>query len=200
MKLNGDTSNDKPFELCPEGTHPAICYRVVDLGTHPVEGQFAFDKNGNQKFSRKLTVYFEVPGELMSDGRPFGVQETFTASLGDKSKLRAILKTWIGEKALEDFDTSSLVCRNAMISVAHRKSADGKTYANLTGVLPLPKGMTLGMPKNEAFSFDIDNWDDEAFGKLTKYASEKIKNSLEYKQRFLAKAETSMSPDGDIPF
>jgi hypothetical protein len=193
----------KPFELCPAGTFAAVVYRVVDIGTHPVTGQYALDEKGNQKFKRTLDICWEIPGELMTDGRPFAVFRNLPASLHEKSGLFKLLKPWLGAKALEDFDTNDLVGKGCLLSVEHSqgKQDPTKTWANVGGVLPLPKGMPVPVPTNPAFAFSIDNWDDELFNQLSKFTQDKIKDSIEYKARMLNQADAGASPvDSDFPF
>ena len=197
MMLNDkQDKHEKSFELAPEGTHNAICYRVVDLGTHKVEGQFALDDKGNQKWHRKISLYFEIE-ETMSDGRRFMVFETFTASFGEKANLRRFIKNWLGGDPALPFDTDTLVGKGGLLSIAHKVSEkNGRTYVNVMGILPLPKGMKPLRPENEAFAFDIATpFDKTKFEKLSEWTRATINQSREMRA-----PEPEVIPDDDIPF
>lgn len=204
MKIAMKKESDKKFEIPPEGTFVGVVYQVVDNGTHPKSGQYALDANGNQRFVRSLDICWEIPEEKMSDGRPFAVFRNLPASLNEKSGLYKLLKPWLGEKALEDFDTASLVGRGCLINIVHSKDKNdpNKTWANVGGVLPLPKGQQAPKPTNEAFSFSIDEWDEELFAKLPQWKQDKIKDSLEFKNKCNEEAVKRMQAEDEsgIPF
>ena len=67
--------NDKQFELPPAGTHLATCYRVVDLGTQNSNYM------GQVKRQHKILLSWELPDELMADGRPFTIGQRYTWSI-----------------------------------------------------------------------------------------------------------------------
>lgn len=129
--------NSTTFIPCPAGVHQAVCVDVVDMGNLEVVW------NGQKKIQHKVRVVWQVE-ELMDDGKPFIVQKRYTASLHEKSKLRPELESWRGrpftEDELHEFDLEKLIGANCLLNVAH-VSKDGKTYANVTAVMPLKKGM-----------------------------------------------------------
>ena len=123
----------KDYELIDAGLHAGICTRVVPLGVH--------DTDYGKK--EKLVIIFEL-AEKMSDGRPFMLSKIYTASTNEKANLRKDLNTWRGV-AMTDaeaaaFDTDVIVGKPAYINVVHSQR-DGKTYANIGGILRLPKGI-----------------------------------------------------------
>lgn len=199
--------NNTPREHCPEGTHMAVCYRIVDLGTQPVKGQYAFDeKTGAQKYTRKLHISFEIPAERMADGKPFNAFGVWDIPRkgGDKGRFRVIIKSWVN-KNVDDLEVSDIFLKGCMISISHTKK-DDKTYENINGIVPLPKGMPVPKHENEAFVFSLDDFDKEVFAKLPNWQRDVIKESLEFK-RMLAPKDEDPSPsepvgadDSDIPF
>ena len=50
------------FELTPAGSHVAVCYRIVDLGTQLIE------YNGETKKQHKIMVGWELSNEFMQTG------------------------------------------------------------------------------------------------------------------------------------
>lgn len=183
MLLKENNQQDrKPFETAPEGAFSAVCYRVVDLGTHKVTGNFALDDKGRQRYQHKLSIYFEIE-ETMSDGRPFMVFETYTASFGEKSNLRRFIKGWMGKDPGEEFDTDTLVGKPAFLNIAHHVGTNGKTYVNVVNAMPLPKGIKPMTPTNAAFAFNItEPLNKELFDSLSEWTRRTIMESKEYKR------------------
>lgn len=149
-KQNGD---GKEFERCPEGNHVAICYMVCDLGMHESSYQ------GKTKLKRKVRIAFELPNELMEDGKPFSVSGEYTLSLDKKSNLRPILESWRGKQFSEDelkgFDLFNVLGHGCMVNVVH-SNANEKTYVNVASVARLPKGMTTDLPVNKIIKFSLE--------------------------------------------
>lgn len=144
--------NPSNFELPPEGTHIARCYQVIDLG----EQQTSFGPK------RKILVNFELPNELMADGRPFSVGNRYTPSLNEKAILRQHLESWRGkaftEGELEGFDIFKVLGHPAMVSVVHSES-NGKNYANIKSVTALPRGMECPPAVNKFIAFNTEDYD-----------------------------------------
>ena len=90
-------SNDKKFESAPPGTYGAVCTRVIDLGTQPVQWE------GETKHQRKVSIQWELD-ENMPDGRPFVINRKFTVSMHEKAALRIFLKGWRGRDFTNQFD------------------------------------------------------------------------------------------------
>jgi hypothetical protein len=169
------------FTPPPAGTYPAICYRFIDLGTQTSNFQ------GETKHQRKVMISWEITDEelRMDDGRPFTVNQRYTWSMHEKSTLRKTLESWRG-KPFEDadfgeggFDTKNLLGAPCLMSIM-QVTKDGKTYANITGVSKLMKGLNPGQLVNETVYLSMDDFDRETFGKLSEGLQNIIKNSPEY--------------------
>lgn len=89
--------SDAEFELAPAGTHIAVCYRVIDLGTQ--ETTF----KGEVKHQHKILISWEIPDEKMKDGRPFTIGKRYTWSMSEKANLRNDLESWRGKFTAADF-------------------------------------------------------------------------------------------------
>jgi len=162
VKSNGE------FELAPEGTHPARCWLVADLGMHD---------SGMYGLKPKIKISWELPGELMKDGRPFSVSSRYTASLNKNAPLRRDLESWRGraftDQELAGFDISNVLGKPCLIQVQHKKSADGsKTYDNVVAVMACPKGLTVPELVNQPIQFDCDR--PENFSKLPDWLQRQI--------------------------
>ena len=130
------------FELCPAGSYRAICTSITDLGFHEQnwQGEKARDV-------RKLRLSFELCDEQKTDGSPFYASREVTLSLNEKAALRAIVDGWNGKamtdaEAKDGIDLGSYLGRAAMLSITHKQSLSGNTYAAISSVSSLPKGFT----------------------------------------------------------
>jgi hypothetical protein len=169
------------FTPPPAGTYTAICYRFIDLGTQTSNFQ------GETKHQRKVMISWEITDEevRMDDGRPFTISQRYTWSMHEKAGLRKTLESWRG-KPFEDadfgeggFDTKNLLGAPCLMSIM-QVTKDGKTYANITGVSKLMKGLNPGKLVNETVYLSMDDFDRETFGKLSEGLQNIIKNSPEY--------------------
>lgn len=169
------------FELPPAGTHLAICYRVLDLGTQP-GGQY-----GPQ---HKIMIAWELPDEAMEDGRPFSVTGWYTWTMGEKSNLRKMLQGWRGKpfdasdfKGPNRFDIKNILGKPCLITIVHNDVGE-KTYANVNTVSGLVKGQKAPPPINplQYFWLSQDRFDGELLAKLPDGLKTKIMASPEYKR------------------
>lgn len=150
------------FDPIPAGAHQAVCYGVVDIGTQP-------SKNPKHGPSRKIILLFELPYERADFGDrknlPRGVSATYTQSLNSKAILRKDLKSWRGrdftEEELKGFDPKALIGVNCQLSITQAAATDGsgKVYSNITGIMPLAKGMTKAQQENPTLYFSLDDQD-----------------------------------------
>lgn len=179
MSLIASTQSDN-YELCPSGTMAAICYRVIDLGTQ----QTNYD--GQIKRSKKINLSWELPGEKMADGvRVFSIHKRYTLSLHEKATLRQDLEAWRGtpftDEQLAGFDISKLLGAPCLLGVIHTMK-DGKTYANISSILKIPKGMPAPTPVNPPVQFDLDNFDQAVYDSFSDSLKATIATSPEYQQ------------------
>src|SRR5664280_1243118 len=163
--------------IIPAGTHVARCYGVIDLGTQYSE------KFGNS--SRKVQVQWELPNELMDDGRPLAISKKYTLSLNEKANLRKDLESWLGrsiteKEEKEGFALGSLLGAPCLLSVIHAES-NNKTYANIAGVMSVPKGTAVPEQSNPMVSYDVENGKDAVYEKLPEWIRKVIEESKEFK-------------------
>jgi len=143
------------FELPSAGAVIGRCYMVVDLGTQNSSYM------GKPKKAHKVMLAWEL-AEKMSDGRPFAINSRYTLSLFDQAILRQHLESWRGvqftEAEVAGFDVKNVLGKYCMLSIVHNKDGD-KTYANVKGIMPVPKGMEKFAPVNKDVYFDVDTDD-----------------------------------------
>lgn len=136
----------------PAGSHAAICYGFVHVGTQ-----------SSEKFASrpKIVILWEVPGERINiNGKdlPRGISKRFTATLNEKGTLFKDLQSWRGRpftpKELDGFDMANIVGKGCLINVVHQQTPRG-TFANVAGVMPLPKGMAVKGMENPPVTFNV---------------------------------------------
>ncbi len=204
MGTVASAGNDFKRELAPAGAHIARCFMVVDLGTQNSSYM------GKPKKAHKILLAFELPGELLKEGdfagQPFALYARYTLSLFDQALLRQHLESWRGraftEAELAGFDVKNVLGHYCMVSVIHEADGD-KTYANVKGVMPIPKGTPKPAAVNKDVYFDVDTGD---ISILPEWLQNIVKKSDEWAARMAPKPEEKKGTealaemDDDIPF
>ena len=211
MGLIVSASQQSQYKLTPPGNHVGRCYRVIDLGTQITEWQ------GKKRVSRKVLISWELFGEdedgnrlQMEDGRPMSISKRYTMSLSEKANLRADLKAWRGrdftDDELQGFDMAKLLGVYCLVNVTHTQR-DGKVYANVDGLTPLPKTMRdhKPIPVNENQFFDVTKPDMELFETFSDGLKTTIKACQEWNPATPSKVpskgeEGTAGLDDDIPW
>jgi hypothetical protein len=221
MSLIVTASSGKDFVIHPAGVTAARCTRIIDLGT--VDGEW---KNKPKK-SHKIVFGFES-AVLMDDdqgeyaGKPFLITTNYTASLSDKANLRKDLESWRGRKftkpELEGFELKNVLGKACMLNMVHSDpTSDGKTYSNISAIMPLPTGMVMSSAVNGLIYFSLGTnsdgtsaFDQSVYESLSDYYKEKIALSDEYKEvksagrrappKDNSTGGAGFAEDDDIPF
>lgn len=179
--------NDGASLIAPSGTHVARCYQIVHIGT------ISDTYQGEQKLVNKVRLNFELPDCLHvfneSNGeQPFSIGRDFTVSMHEKSALRQFIQTWLGKPLTDEeaynFDIASMIGQPCMVTVMHRQSANGKTYANIQGISSLMKGLVCPEAINQPFVLDFHTPDfAEKLNTLPEWLQVKVMSSLEFAER-----------------
>jgi hypothetical protein len=191
MPLIAPKPSNADFTPAPAGTHLAICYRLIDLGT-----QLTTYQGQPPRPQHKIVISWELPEARMADGQPYTVHQRYTFSLHKQAALRADLESWRGrpftDEELEAFDLERLLGQPCMLSIVHRQHGD-RTHAHVTAVTRLPKGMAApDRPTHQPVAFSLATPDWRVFQKLSLGLQEAIKRSPEY-------AEATRQPMADAP-
>ena len=194
-------SSGEGFELPDAGAVVGRCYMVVDLGTQDTTFK------GTPKKTHKILLVWEL-AEMMEDGRPFAISSRYTLSLFDQAILRQHLESWRGrgftDEELAGFDVKNVLGAYCMLSIVHNKEGD-KTYANVKGIMPVPRGMEKPAAVNKNIYFDVDIGD---INTLPEWIQNVVKKSDEWKARVNTAGATSATQskghfddmEDDIPF
>jgi hypothetical protein len=128
----------------PAGTHAAVCVDVIDLGVIEVT---YMNKTHRQ---HKIVIAWQID-ENLDDGKPFLVRRRYTCSLHEKATLRRDLESWRGQgftdKELQSFDLEALIGTPCLLNIIH-ETRNGSIFANVAGVMKLPRGMTAPVPRD----------------------------------------------------
>ena len=188
-----------------KGTKAARCIRVVDTGTH----MSSFGKP-----SRKCMLTWEVD-EMMEDGKPFVVQQDYTASFADTAHLGKAISSWFNKEFTEEekmeFDLFSLVGETCLVTISESEGKNGKIYQNIKTVTEKPDAYPIFDQVNESFVFSIDEdlSNTDKLKKLWGLERYKIKLSDEFKAagitmpEYEKKEEKSAAKDdggSEVPF
>lgn len=192
-------SSGTDFELPEAGAVIGRCYMVADLGTQDTTFK------GTPKKAHKILLSWEL-SELMEDGRPFSISSRYTLSLFDQAILRQHLESWRGkgftEEELAGFDVKNVLGKYCLLSIVHKTEGD-RTYANVKGIMPVPKGMDKPAAANKDVYFDVDTGD---LASIPEWVQNLVKKSDEWKAHGqpapAAKAPAGKFDDmeDDIPF
>jgi hypothetical protein len=204
MALIASDTGGGDFKPVPQGVHTGRCVRVIDLGTQPREYQ------GQPKSPvRKVMLSWELYGEdedgqpmLTDDGKPLAISKRYTLSLGEKATLRSDLESWRGRaftaEELAGFDVSKLLGVAALINVKH-DVREGKTYANVASISPVPKAMRESVPPAVAALqvFDVTAPDMKLFEMFSDKMKEIINGCAEWKKSpDVNQAAAATAPNG----
>ncbi len=163
--LIGKPDSGRTFDPAPSGGKSITLCDVVDLGM--VETKWG-DKD-------MMRMHYITKDKFSEEGRDqhYMVVERCTKSLYDgsgkspnPSKLYTRIKALTGKVPQYDtegkFDVESLIGKSAFANIVHNES-DGKTYANIESLMPLPDGMDAPqIPADFVRSKDREKADDEA--------------------------------------
>jgi hypothetical protein len=169
------------FDPVPEDIHRAICYGVVDLGTHhnPM-----FDNH-----THKILLIFELPEqriEIEDEDKPRAISKEYTLSLHEKSNLRKHLESWRGKKFSEEecegWDLEKLLTVQAKLQVMHQKSKkSGNLYATIENIIPVEGKVKKTTPENPTLFFSFENGNTTLPDNMPEWIQHKIEESLEWK-------------------
>ncbi|MBA3563087.1 MAG: hypothetical protein H0W33_03580 [Gammaproteobacteria bacterium] len=177
MPLIVRDSGGGDFTPLAEGVHVAVCNLVCDCGIQP---------GGRFKARSKLYIRWEVPGERISwtgadmneHQGPAQIGKFYTSSLSQKAKLRRDLEAWRGRafsaEELAGFDVLQILGAACQLMVTHSTGADGRVYANLNGVMGLPRGVTR--PKAERALVKYSPDERALFDELPEWLQQKVRD------------------------
>jgi len=160
------------------GVYIAICIGVVDLGEQYSE-KF-------KNYANKVKFIWELAGETIEvDGeqKPRQLSKEFTFSISQKGSLRAFLGSWngkeYGDEEFGEVDLFDQIGKACQLQVVLNETGE---YANVANLMPLPRGVAAPATNTKPIRWDMESWDDAAFGELPEWIQEQIKKSAQYQK------------------
>ena len=205
MPLTAREKTGAEIEPIPAGVYVAVCYGLIDLGTHhnPVFGNEA----------HKCLVQWEVPdvrGEFERDGEkvnlPRAISKRYTVSLSEKANLRKDLESWRGRKftaqELSGFDLKAILGAACQLQIVHETNKEGKTFAGIAAIMALPKGTPRPKPENPPAFFSFEEAGEKPVlpPGLPEWVQKIVMESRKWREAYAAAAPapaTTPAPGGD---
>jgi hypothetical protein len=143
----------------------------------------------------ELLIKFEKDGKEVE--APRVISKKYTLSLGEKANLRKDLQSWRGRaftmEELEGFDLVNVLEKNCMLQIINT-TKDGKTYSNISSILPLYKGMSPIEPFMKPLYFSMS----EGFD-IPESLPQWIKDIIMKSEEFKNNAPISQEQDNSVP-
>ena len=176
-------NEDKPREIHPDGQFSSVCVDLIDLGMKVTNW------NGHEKAAQSCVLIFWT-GEKNKMGFAMEVAREFNVSFFEKANLPKFLEAWRGkpftvEERNAGLSLKALVGKPCLLSIVHNVSKNnGKTYANIGAIMPLPKGM----PTTSG----------EGYSRSEYWKKKKLEYEVIYKSFLKSSASGDVSYEGDI--
>lgn len=191
----------------PEGAYTAICYTIADLGEQYND---KFKKTANKVMFIWEIVDDDLRIEIDGEMKRRAISKQYTASFAHKSNMYKDIRPWVGREFTKEeqegtFDLTSLIEKGCLLNITNEKSAEGKVYANVSSVMPLPKGIKVGKPENPVVIYDMDESGDDVKQKLPEWVQKIIDRSRNADISNANKTDVAFDPEtgevtGDLPF
>lgn len=164
-------------EPAPAGTHLAVCFGLIDLGTQTESFQ------GKTKTAQKIWIWWELSQERTEDDKPVTVGSFYTASLGEKANLRAMLQSWRSRPFTPDelggFKLRDIIGKPCMLTIIHEPKKSGGVIDRVKGVSNLPKGMPKPALQQQPVVLDLDAFEPAVYEQLPNFLKDMIGKSPE---------------------
>lgn len=136
-QITAKNSSDAKFTPHKAGQFVALCVDALDMGEKVDSGP-----NFPDKLSPKCVLVFRT-GEKNDKGEPHDIGQEYTVSMYEKANLRKALESWRGTPYTEaqveaGVPLHKLTGQWALITVAHKTSGKGRTYAFVQSVVGVP--------------------------------------------------------------
>ena len=133
--------SDAKFTPHTEGQFIGVCVDTIDLGDN-VE-TFAGQP---PKLAHKCALVFRTGERNEQTGEYIDIAREFTVSMSEKANLRKFLEQWRGKpyttaQVEEGVPLHKLTGQPALLTISHKTSGQGRTYANITACVGVPKQM-----------------------------------------------------------
>lgn len=134
-------SDGAKYAPAPEGQYVAVCVDFILLGDAVDQYQ-----NNEPRIVTKGALVFQIEDTNPDTGKRYEPSIEFNLTFGEKASLRKFLENWRGkpysnEEARKGAPLHKLAGQCGVITITHKTSAAGRTYAKITNITPLMKGL-----------------------------------------------------------
>lgn len=148
--------SDAKYKSHPEGQFVGQCVDTIALG------EKVQDFPGTVPYLAAVcAIVFRTGERNEATGDFIDIAKEYTVSMGPKANLRKDLEQWRGkpytpEQIEAGVPLDKLTGNHALLSISHRTSQKGRTYANITACVGVPAAMKATAPtyadyKREAY-------------------------------------------------
>jgi hypothetical protein len=184
------------YQLAPRGVHTCICNRAIDLGTQ----ESAFGVRPEIILSFELCDAKAV-FDKKRGAEPFLASKTYTNSLSQKSNLRRDVESMLGRKLtgseLGGFNLAVLLGRACLLNITHETSKQGREYAKIIGILPLPRGTLAPQQTLPSIKYSVEEGANDTFRGLPQHLQNKIIDSAEWGKRSSETTDETTDDNGE---
>lgn len=189
------------FKILAPGTYAAVCDQVVFVGKQETV------------WGTKPQVWlrWQVPAERTTWDKggethegPMVIGAMLTANIHEKATLGKWLASWRGRpftpEEKEKFDLFVVLGKPCLLTVVHNESK-GRTYANITNVARLAKGMEEPKLEGEPLKYSAD--EPQSFERLAEWLQKKINGQIrDEPAKWTGRPDVDGEPfaDDQIPF
>lgn len=148
----------KPFPKHPEGQAVAQCVDVINLG----ECVSTFPGSPTT-LTPKFALVFRSGEKDEQTGKYLDVSVEFSAFFSPKANARKFLESWRGKAYTDDEAKESgipvhkLVGAHALLTIEHKPTKKGGTWAHISSCVPVPKMMRDNLPDFRP-TYTRDEW------------------------------------------
>ena len=135
-----------PLEPARPGQYLAVCLDVKD--SFGIQRPKYEDPSQIETLDVCRFLFGTQDGQIIQTGE-------MKISAHEKSKLTAVLTSWLGSAPGAGFDTESLRGKGAMINVVQKVSGKGRTYSDITSITPVMAGMEAQVPQPANFDTSL---------------------------------------------
>lgn len=181
LNMNETKGPAKQKQLIPEGQHMARIVRIIDLGLQkqrPFQGQ-------EKAPAFEIQLEFEFPNERIDvngESRPMWEKKRIKLSSHEKSTCYKWYNK-LDPKNEHGGDWEQLIGKECAVFISHNPGKgknEGRTFAQISDVMPLMAGMTVPPLENDAVIFNLDSPDMEVFASFPDWLQGIIKQNLQY--------------------
>lgn len=185
MGLSNPTGGNRtPRPLIPMGPQPAICYGIIDLGTHIDITPWGEKKAPKVMFLWEFPMLPEMVFDETKGSQRMSIIQEYNFYSDDKANLAKALKAWRGVQKIDlAKDLPAYLGQGCQLMIEQypsKKDGEIKNRIMSGGSIVMPPAANYGDTKNAKVFFDTDKFTWDSFHKLYPFIQNKLRKSVEW--------------------